>query len=243
MFKCAVLVATAAMMSHSAPVRADHLHQLYLRATIHTIEGNGPSGISPGDTISATYVFDINTPDADPDPEIGRYEGAVRTARARVGFPPFTIHMSAGPVAVINDSVLGDVYHVTLSDDTSGFSVIIDIVDGDAGASTSDAIMTNFDLSLYNGKSDIARMVLFGPISAPPESRFSLTATIDFVEATPVFCRCDWNQDDHVNSQDFFDFMADFFNGGGDFIPDMFHNTSDVFEFLMCFFNPEPYCP
>ncbi|MBC7772835.1 MAG: hypothetical protein H7210_10100 [Pyrinomonadaceae bacterium] len=221
------------------------MHQLYFRATIHTIEGNGPIGILPGQTISANYVFDVTTPDADPPPEFARYKGAVRTARSQFGFAPHSIEMTAEPIAVINDSVLGDVYHVTLWDATNGLSVIIDIVDGDAVASSSDAIMTNFDLSLYNGESDIARMILFGPTPAPapPGSTFALFATIDFVKATPVFCRCDSNQDDVVNSQDFFNYLSDFFAGGGDYNGDGSTNTQDLFDFLNCFFSPESSCP
>lgn len=48
----------------------------------------------------------------------------------------------------------------------------------------------------------------------------------------PPACPANWNNDDFVNSQDLFDFIADFFNLTADFNHDGFVNSQDLFDFL-----------
>lgn len=51
-------------------------------------------------------------------------------------------------------------------------------------------------------------------------------------------CQADWNEDDTVTSQDFFDFLADFFNNNADFNGDAVTDSQDFFDFLSVFFTP-----
>jgi hypothetical protein len=50
-------------------------------------------------------------------------------------------------------------------------------------------------------------------------------------------CLCDWNHSGGINSQDFFDFLSDFFGQNADFNRDAFTNSQDFFDFLTCFLS------
>jgi len=55
-------------------------------------------------------------------------------------------------------------------------------------------------------------------------------------------CGCDWNHDNALNSQDFFDYVTDFFGApaSADFNADGVTNSQDFFDFLTCFFGGCP---
>jgi hypothetical protein len=63
--------------------------------------------------------------------------------------------------------------------------------------------------------------------------------------ACPQACACDFNSDNVLNSQDFFDFLNCFFTSGcanADYNHDMTVNSQDFFDFLNCFFMPPAGC-
>ncbi len=64
----------------------------------------------------------------------------------------------------------------------------------------------------------------------------NLDNTSHFIEFN--LCPCDFNSDAFLNSQDFFDFLTEFFGltPRGDYNTDGFINSQDFFDFLSCLF-------
>ncbi len=72
----------------------------------------------------------------------------------------------------------------------------------------------------------------------PPSLGYArLEYTNNAVRVRIPLCSTDWNAMDGINSQDFFDFLGDFFAGTADFNFDGFINSQDFFDFLLSFFG------
>lgn len=82
------------------------------------------------------------------------------------------------------------------------------------------------------------------PVSS--DGHFTFRATVTggetglFVADLPepiIGCSSDWNNDSFINSQDFFDFISDFFSGTADINTSGFTDSQDLFDFLTAFFS------
>jgi len=80
----------------------------------------------------------------------------------------------------------------------------------------------------------VADLYQINPMSGELQNRGS-TGIIELNGVLATRCLSDWNGDGVVDSQDFFDFIADFFSGSADFDFDGVTNSQDFFDFLVAF--------
>jgi hypothetical protein len=91
----------------------------------------------------------------------------------------------------------------------------------------------NYAFSLDGAEFDTLHISV-GP--GPTDVIFAVLDTVDITIGGDE-CPADWNDDDIVNSQDFFDFLTDFFSDDADFNADGVTNSQDFFDFLPAFFK------
>jgi hypothetical protein len=70
-------------------------------------------------------------------------------------------------------------------------------------------------------------------VGGSPAPTFNMTFSLN---GDVGICACDWDFSGAVNSQDFYEFVTDFFNGTADFNGSGATDSQDFFDFLTCFF-------
>jgi hypothetical protein len=84
---------------------------------------------------------------------------------------------------------------------------------------------------------------IFGEVTYSPvgEVQRPFQATLQMIVGAPGIpppaCPPDWTRDGVLNSQDFFEFLGDFFGGVGDYTCDGVVNSADLFAYLADFFT------
>jgi len=114
--------------------------------------------------------------------------------------------------------------HVSLTDIAAGVTDDVDPVDWFVGGGQNSVLPIPQGVRFFSG-GGLGNVMAWDNLS---------------ITEPPQPCPCDWNNDHTLNSQDFFDFLTDFFKNNGDFNGDGMTNSQDFFDFITCFFTGCP---
>jgi large repetitive protein len=94
----------------------------------------------------------------------------------------------------------------------------------------------NYVSGSFYHEGDITEFMIYDRALTDAERQSVETYLTTRIHVAPR-CPCDWNGCDGMNSQDFFDFLVDFFAADADFNHSGATDSQDFFDFLVCFFG------
>lgn len=217
-----------AALACSVPVSAAHAdgRRFTMSGTIEATSGSGPP-FTIGDPYVVQYLFNTETPDANPSPSIGAYAGAIVEANGAFGAYPF--NFALGDITVQDNVAPGDVYDV-LCPGAGGLGVYL--ADSESASFQGDALPTDLNVALFeqtgvalhvhgafghwNASGRIVQFAASGACVADCTGDGSLTVA-DFVCFQGVFVAggvsADCNLDAHLTIADFVCFQGKFVAG------------------------------
>ncbi len=99
-----------------------------------------------------------------------------------------------------------------------------------------DTPSANFGLMIRGDETQNSTARQFASREYQADPSFRPTLTIDFTPPPPT-CAADWNHSGLLDSQDFFDFLTDFFAAAADFNQSGGTDSQDFFDFIAAFFT------
>jgi len=187
----------------------------------------------PVDAVGAAYVLLLNTYDSPPGAPIAEYRWSVQ------------IRLDAGTNLVTAEAGLNESVPL-IRGEWVQVRVVIDL-DADLVDIFYNGAEFASDRSWINGVSAggqprIQAIDIYGNEPSNAGTSGTYFDDVSLVRQGGPACACDWNTDDALNSQDFFDFLVDFFSNNADFNNDNTTNSQDYFDFITCFFAPPTGC-
>jgi hypothetical protein len=235
--KQACLAAIVAGVCASAAL-ADHMLAFHFRGVITRIEGTvaPPAQIRIGGPLSLEFVFLRAAVDSEPAPEVGLYPVAISAGEVLASDYHRYCRISAGSIQVIDNSALGDVYRASVESAADVMWAQVELVDTQSASFQSDVLPEDLSLSDYDDEFDWMTISIE---VGTAESHWRIVGDIEFFQIGGLFSPCDFNFDGIVNTQDFFDFLTEFFAGAmsADYNGDGLVNSQDLFDFLVCFLS------
>jgi hypothetical protein len=105
-----------------------------------------PGPVQVGNDFTIAYHFDSETPDTEPAPNFGSYEGAINFVEGNVG--SHIVNFDFGTISVLNDGFAGDTYGANMSNPIS--LMAISLTDFGFGAFSNDSLPVDLDFRVFD---------------------------------------------------------------------------------------------
>ncbi|MFM9995064.1 MAG: hypothetical protein ACKVU4_04600 [Phycisphaerales bacterium] len=187
---CALGVLLAAVCGGAA--HADII-RFKFAGTIDEISGPVIAPIQVGDSFTFAYNFDTTTPDSDPAPNFGQYNGTIILFEGEAG--SFTFKLQSGDISVLDNGFAGDTYHAQAQGPINLYT--LNLGDFGFGALTGDELPDDLPFALFDNK----RFTIRGDVG--PTFWEAGGTVVDFSRTVISSCYPDCNDSGNLTVADF----------------------------------------